>query len=267
MVPPPLPDRFDLRARRYTSERVGLYNQANHFLPQARETERNLLIQRLRLRPGQAVCDVAAGGGYLAEGIRDWLAGEVEIFCVENSTAFAATLGGEFHPVVSPLGAIALPDASMDRVACLAGLHHLERKADFFREALRLLKPGGILGVADVLDGTPPARFLNGPVDRYSDLGHDGMFFEPGQLTALMSGAGFEVLEETAETFFWRFADEDQMTTFCRSLFRMVKADPDEIRREIHRLLPVAVDDRGVALGWSLVYATARKPEAANPSP
>ena len=49
------PDRFDKRAAKYTRPRIALYNEAGSFLPHAREKERQLVIDQLRLSPGLAV--------------------------------------------------------------------------------------------------------------------------------------------------------------------------------------------------------------------
>ena len=53
-------DRFDDRARSYTPARVGLFNEANRRYPEVRSTERQLLIDRLDLKPGLTVCELIA---------------------------------------------------------------------------------------------------------------------------------------------------------------------------------------------------------------
>lgn len=251
-----VPDRFDDRARSYTPARVGLYNEANRDHPEVRETERQLLISRLDLEPGMVVCDVGAGGGYLAEGIDLALDGDVRVVCVENSESFLATIDDRFDKVLSSLGQIDLPADSADRICSLAGLHHQENKADFFAEAFRILKPCGRLVVADVLAGSPPALFLNDAVDRFTDIGHDGMFVEHSEMRTLIAGAGFEHAEEQYERYTWDLPSRADLTSFCRTLFRMNAASLAEVEAEIDRHLDVSESATGVHLHWSLIYAS-----------
>jgi SAM-dependent methyltransferase len=262
-MPNPAPvDPFDARAAAYTRDRIRLYNEANALCPHARAIERRRLVERLELRPGLAICDVGAGGGYLSDGIREALGGRCHIVCVENSEHFAESLRGAYATVLCSLSRLEVESASFDRVACLAGIHHQHDKARFFHEAYRILRPGGLLAVGDVLDGSAPARFLNEAVDRHSDLGHDGRFLTHGAATAWMEAAGFRDVGEAYETYTWDFPDEPTLTRYCKSLFRMTKAAPTEVERELRSYLGIESDERGARLHWGLLFATGRKRES-----
>jgi SAM-dependent methyltransferase len=238
--------------------RGGDYNRAMRLCPGARETERRLLIDLLDLRPGNVVCDVPAGGGYVAEGL-EALGRNAAVVCVEPAAPFARGIAARFPRVVSTLDRIALQPGSVDRVASLAGLHHLDSKAAFAAEAHRILRPGGRVAVADVSEGTDVARFLNGSVDRLSVTGHAGEFLGRGELAALLTGAGFRDVAEREHRYSWVFPDLDVLVVFFRELFGLAGASDRDVRAAVTDDLDVDVTGDAVLVSWSLVYATGSK--------
>ncbi len=238
--------------------RGGSYNAASRLCPDARSRERRLLIERLAPRVGQRICDAPAGGGYLADGLARYTpAGD--LLCVEPSIPFVDGVDRRFPRVVSTLSSLAIASGCVDRFASLAGLHHLESKSALLDEAHRVLAPGGRIALADVLDETPPAVFLNGPVDRLSRTGHQGVFLAEGEAGALLESAGFSDIEETYEEYTWSFASLELLVRFCRLLFGMVKGDEAVVHAELERHLDIEVGEDGAHLSWSLVYASGRK--------
>ena len=253
-------DAFDQRAAGFDVERISQYNHASAAYPAARETERRLLIDLLDVHHGQRICDITAGGGYLADGIHARLGGQCHICCVENSAHFSQSLPDRYERVHCSLSEITIESSSIDRVACLAGLHHQEDKQQFFNEAFRILRDGGKIGVGDVLSGSAPAQFLNIEVDRWSDLGHDGLFFEPGELTHLMQTAGFIDVIEQVHHYTWDLPNHAELIWFCKILFGMTKAELSDVEASINRYVP-AERTTGIArMTWCLVYAGGRKP-------
>jgi ubiquinone/menaquinone biosynthesis C-methylase UbiE len=118
------------------------YNEAMVLWPLARESERRALLQRLDCRAGQTVVDAPAGGGYVADGIAASVTGDVQIICVEPSAEFAKPIAGRYRTLVNPLDRVELPAQSVDRIASLAGLHHMGDRRPVYREWARLLRHG-----------------------------------------------------------------------------------------------------------------------------
>ena len=243
--------------RRIFELRGGSYNAAHALAPDARAAERALLLDRLDLRPGLRVLDVPAGGGWVADGLRARTGG-VATVCLEPASAFAAGIDAAHPRVRGALVALPFADACFDRVASLAGTHHLEDRLAFFRECRRVLRPGGRCVVADAASDSPAARFLNGPVDRFTATGHAGRFFADGEATDLLLRAGFVDVREEHVPFAWTCPDRRTLVRFCVRLFGLVRATEDDVAAALDAHFAITEDATGRAsLPWSLVYASA----------
>lgn len=239
--------------------RGDLYNEAALIARSARSVERQLMLDLLSIERHHTVVDAPAGGGYLADGVRERVDADNQVICVEPSPKFSTAIRASYVRHVSPLDALPIPDGFADRVGSLAGLHHLGDKSAFFGEAFRVLKTGGVFGVADVLDGTPAAFFLNGPVDRYTTTGHHGLFLQMGECETLLATAGFSDVWEAHRSFYWTFSSTEQLVKYCKSLFGLVKATEEQVAEAVASHFAVERTGDAVKLPWSLVYAAGCK--------
>jgi SAM-dependent methyltransferase len=240
--------------RQIFDARGGAYNAAHALAPAARATERALLLDRLALAPGLTLLDVPAGGGYVADGVRG-REPTVTVVCVEPSRPFAAGIAPSYLRVRAAPDRLALRSASLDRVASLAGMHHLADRAAFLRECRRVLAPGGRIALADASCDGAVAAFLNGPVDRYTTTGHQGRFFARGEAAALLAAAGFADVDEAQVDYSWDFQDLPTLVRFCGTIFGLERADAATVERALRDHFVLEVDEAGARLPWSLVYA------------
>jgi SAM-dependent methyltransferase len=137
-----------------------------------------------------------------------------------------------------------LPDGSFDAVICVESAFHFNSRAQFFREAHRVLKPNGRLVLSDILVG-PLAERLNPlrSVENYlSDLDSYG---------AALAAAGFKehgVFDTTAEckVAYYRNLFHHLEQKYCRR-----EIDEHSYVRLIDRNLRASASMRMYLLAWA----------------
>jgi len=240
------------------NERGKSYNLAMEKWPKARDQERRIILDLIKPSKGDIIVDAPAGGGYLSEALYE---AEAIPICVEPAKNFGDYIPPHFETHFTDIFCTPLESLSVDKVGSLAGLHHLTREQiqQFFDECFRIMKHGGKIAVADVLKGSDVAIFLNGPVDRWTETGHDGNFFEEGELSEYMRKSGFKNITENHEKFYWSFSKHDDLISFCHFLFGLKKAKTEELAPTLSETLGIVKADGSHLLKWSLIYAYAEK--------
>jgi SAM-dependent methyltransferase len=239
------------------SKRADAYQKAMELYPEARQREFQLALERVGTNAAEVVCDAPSGGGYL----RAYLPIDTRRYlAVETAPDFTGhcPLGEHDSIIHSPLDNIAIEDNSVDVCINLAGSHHLEDKSRFFREATRILKPGGRLVLADAEKGTRVDRFLNGFVDQYNSMGHEGIFLDEST-AAEITACGLEVHSDELIVFPWSFETRDDIGIFCKLLFGIDLASPADVLAGTEEILGFMPGPGKVNLAWSLRYIVAIK--------
>ena len=228
--------------------------------PEARNAEREMLIQLAYLSKGAHVLDIQAAGGYLSDGIYDALAGQVDITCLEPCEQLSQRLSPCYRHIADPVERwLSVADQSLDSVLGLAGLHHSEDQLATVTEAFRTLKAGGRVSICDVIEGSDIAKWLNEFVDKHNPAGHKGDFLEPGELSSLYRCAGFEKITEDVCFVPWRFPSEQIAARFFVGLFGL-SCDEETALCAMKEYLKIRTFPGGCEIAWELIYGTAVKP-------
>jgi len=149
----------------------------------------NLLVREVELTPGCAVLDVGCGTGTVLKMLADIcpISG-YGIDAEQNMIAAAKQQCPQIDFSVGRCDKTPFDDHSFDVVIACMAYHHFDNKEGFAIEAARLLKPGGVLYIADPRFPWLIRKTLNGVVRLFRIV---GQFFSPQEIGARFSSAGF----------------------------------------------------------------------------
>lgn len=234
------------------NRRADAYHDAMIRWPSARNKEFEAIIELAEIAPGAVIADIPSGGGYLAEYIIDE---SIQLLAVEPSMEFYARCktSPRLRKILSPLEQLDIVDGSVDTIISLAGLHHVADRSAVFGEFRRILRPGGVLCIADVRAGSAIDGFLNGFVNQYNSMSHNGWFINTKFKQQLVA-AGFTIEINKVASYTWDFTDTCSMSEYCTLLFGLDQAGPKDVLDGINRYQGYCANQSSCRMNWELEH-------------
>lgn len=146
---------------------------------------------------------------------------------------------------------IPIQSNSINKIICLATLHHLniEERNSLYNEFYRILIPGGRLVIADVIDTSPQAKWLNEFVHTYNSNGHKGLFFTKDD-SNLIKDSKFSV-DVSINEYNWNFKNDADLLHFFKLLFGLDLCTNDTLL--LHSIKEYLCYNNG-KIPWKLIY-------------
>jgi arsenite methyltransferase len=238
-----------------------------------------VLIAALEPKAGERVLDVGCGTGRLGEFVAGLVGPDGEVVGVDPlplRIELAARKNPRFKATVGRAEDLsAFKDGSFDVVYANSVFHWVADKPKALREALRVLKPGGRIGVnsADGDRAHQSARLVREAVleeglsDTAAANGFGTNFRVTGpELKSLLTLAGFEDAAVAPHTFVDDLTGVDDLiawstsSSFGNFLSDLDVAQRARVRERLSRKLEAYRTNSGLRLERYLVFATGRKP-------
>lgn len=231
------------------NQRGKSYHLAMERYPEAREEEFIAAVKRLKQTQNSTILDLPAGGGYLRK------------YLNESVNYLAYDFSGEFndnHLQIKKCkeSKVELSDESVDEIVSLAALHHIVARKEFYSEMYRILKPGGRLVIGDATANSKLDTFLNGFLDEWNSMGHNGRFIAEGDL-AEIEEAGFRT-DIAIDKYQWNFSTQHDALDFFRLLFCLDRNPKKETLFSALQELGIS-QENGFSVGWELGFITCEK--------
>lgn len=194
------------------------------------------LIELVNPQSDWKVLDVATGAGHTALAFAPYVAKVIATDVTPEMLEKTAVLAQErninnLSVQEADAEALPFPDAHFDCVTCRIAPHHFPRIDQFIREAVRVLKSGGVLAVVDNVVPVGEAGDIVNAFEKLRDPSH-GRCLSIAQWEANFTQAGLkivhsETLEKTMEFEWWarRMTNDDALVEQIKTMLLNTEGD------------------------------------------
>lgn len=217
------------------------YDLAMKKYPNARDKEFEQIFHNIPLRKNENILDVPALGGYLKK------------YCLEDTNVFFLDFSQSINSisVVSPYKKWDTPD--LDRIVCLAAVHHIENLDCFLQNLSLNLKKNGFVHIADVSINSKISKFLDDFVGPNTSTGqHKGKYYDWKKINFPINLNIINIEERNCP---WVFQSQSEMIEYCRLLFDLRNIDDEEILIALKKYVGIENNQ----INWHLTYVDLKK--------
>jgi ubiquinone/menaquinone biosynthesis C-methylase UbiE len=243
------------------------------------------LADMMGIKEGDRVLDVGCGTGRLALHISKVVGPSGSVIGIDPSphrirVAEAKLKGPEHGNMSFMLGQgedlISLPSGTFDHVYYSSVFHWIGDKAAALAEAMRILKPGGAIGMTTV-DRSHPLEMKKVMERLFSQppyVGHVkledefSLLVDREELNALLANAGFGHIDIKSVVKKHYYSSAEELFEFIEasSFGNFLRDVPEHLRQELLVTLKGELEKRragaSIELESSMMYAIARKPDS-----
>ena len=223
------------------------YDLAMNNYPNARDKEFNNLFARFSIHNNETILDIPSLGGYLKK------------YCLEDTLLLSRDFSTSINniSVVSPYEKWNIP--SVDRIVCLASIHHIEKLDLFLENISSHIKKNGLVHLADVSANSNIANFLDEFVGKYTSTGeHKGLYYNWNNIQFPKDLSVSSISEIECP---WVFESEQDMINYCSLLFDLRDVSNKEILNALTGYIGYKNINNKIYLNWHLTYVDLRKNE------
>jgi len=223
------------------------YDLAMNNYPNARDNEFKTLFARFPINNNETILDIPSLGGYLKK------------YCLQDTVLLSRDFSTSINniSVVSPYEKWNTP--SVDRIVCLASIHHIEKLDLFLDNISSHIKENGLVHLADVSINSNIANFLDEFVGKYTSTGeHKGLYYNWNNIQFPKDLSVSSISEIECP---WVFESEQDMINYCGLLFDLRDVCDQEILNALTGYIGYKNINNKIYLNWHLTYVDLRKNE------